>query len=612
MKPVQKERIQMTLKRLLMPMLVVGIVFTMSSMAHAQAVTCSITSTGLAIGAVPALLGPTPAASNTGLTEVTSVGPTGIPTDGPGTGRVRISCTNANPAAPTGPSTAVNPGVVALTVGFGNTITNSTTHPPGGAGIRIANGTGDFVTGTNVSINSTSNTGGTVVLALGTPTGTPTAGITFSGGPGPTTSTFELGGVLLSTTGKSGAVTASLTSSGGVSVVPTVGACTSGPGPCTVVITNVQESLVDPVVAVGSLPSSVTSQTNLGTTPIAGGAAVINSAGGAVKSNFTIRIQENYASMYQSAAQFNGGAVFPASSASSVQVNIALSNIPSGFDISGCAAVLTDTSGNAPAAPFLGSSPLVSSTNFTAASPVLTVLFGSPVDTNNIDVLWVTCTRVAAGSASLPLPSQSITAQVFLGPTGAALSGTGGVLTGLTNGQIPRYTSKLVPATPITVVVFPPSNTVLLLSFGFVGPGYNTGLAIANTTTDPFTPTGGGAATSSGTVSFFMVKNDGTTKTYTTTTGSPGSGLTGAGVVASGSTYVVNLSELLSAAAFGTTFTGYVFVTANFNFAHGAATIYTTSTGAAALSSPVLVVTNGAGGGVSSAAPRSSPESLGQ
>jgi hypothetical protein len=77
--------------------------------------------------------------------------------------------------------------------------------------------------------------------------------------------------------------------------------------------------------------------------------------------------------------------------------------------------------------------------------------------------------------------------------------------------------------------------------------------------------------------------------------------------VAAGSTYVVNLSEILSAASYGTTFTGYVFITANFTNAHGAATIYTTSTGAAALSSPVLVLPP-----VSTAAVRGSPEILGQ
>jgi hypothetical protein len=103
---------------------------------------------------------------------------------------------------------------------------------------------------------------------------------------------------------------------------------------------------------------------------------------------------------------------------------------------------------------------------------------------------------------------------------------------------IPRYNQVLQPTTAVTVVVFPPSNTVLLLSYAFVGPGYNTGIAVSNTTTDPYTPAGGGAASSEGTITFLMVKNDGTTKTYTTTTGSPGGGYTGAGIVKSGSTYV--------------------------------------------------------------------------
>jgi len=109
-----------------------------------------------------------------------------------------------------------------------------------------------------------------------------------------------------------------------------------------------------------------------------------------------------------------------------------------------------------------------------------------------------------------------------------------------------------------------------------------------------------------------MYKSDGTSKSYTTASDSPGGGLT-AGVLKSGSTYAVNLSEILSKASFGTTFTGYIFVQANFTNAHGAATIYTTSNGAAALSAPVLVLTAGSpAGGISSANPRESPESLGQ
>jgi hypothetical protein len=658
----------MTLKRLLMPMLLVGIIVAMGGVATAQNVVCGLTTaggTGTNVAAVPgtinptatapAMLGPTANGSNAGHTEPAGAGPTGIP-DGAGTGRIRVSCTNSNPAATStttggapGPSTTTaQPGVVALTVNFGvpitsNTGTGSSSHPPN-AQIRLANGTGDFATtgGTqNVSINLLTASSGTLVIALGqcgavgAPPGpcglgaSPSTGITFSGlnanPPAPAapqcttiqncqvTSTFEIEGVLLSTNGKSGAINASLTSSGGIGVAAgSLATCSTSVGPCATVITNVQAGLADPNIPTGSLPSAVTGQTNLGTTAIAGGAAVLTSSGGAVKSNFTIRIQENYADLFKSFAQFNGGAVFPLSPASSVQVNIALSNIPTGFDISGCSAVLTDVNGNSPAAGFLGSSgngqPSVSATNFTAASPVLTVLFPGNVDPNNVDVLWVTCTKVAVGSSTLPLPSTSITAQVYLGPVGSS-----SFANGLTTGQIPRYQQLLVPSTPLTVVVFPPSNTTLLVSFAFVGTGYNTGLSLANTTVDPFTPTAGGLPASSGTVTFLMVNNNGTSKSYTTTTGSPGSGLTGAGVVASGSTYVVNLSEILTAANFGSSFTGYIFISANFIGAHGAATIYTTSNGAAALSSPVLVVSAGSpAGGISSANPRNSPEGFGQ
>src|SRR5207244_1882956 len=54
----------------------------------------------------------------------------------------------------------------------------------------------------------------------------------------------------------------------------------------------------------------------------------------------------------------------------------------------------------------------------------------------------------------LPLPSTPVTVQVTLGPTGVALSGTGGPLTSLTTGQIPRYQQSLLPLAPLTAVNF--------------------------------------------------------------------------------------------------------------------------------------------------------------
>lgn len=433
------------IKRLLVPTMLLGLLFTLESPANAQAVTCTIASTGTAFLSAPALPGVTNNASDLGQTEVGASGANGI-ADMPGGGRVRIACTNTTGAA-------TNPGVVVLTVNFGTPITNNQTHPSTAAGIRLINSTNDFAAPGpigpttpnpgNVGIAGINNAAGQIVIALGTSGATagstlvapvvPANGITFSAG---VTSTFELAGWLLSTNGKSGPINATLTSSGGVGVVAGSSTCTASAGACTQVITNVKPGLQDPSVPNGTLPALVTALPNLGTSPITGGPAVINSNGGALKSNFTIRVQENYPDLFKSAAQFNTGGVFPNSSASSVQVNVAFSNIPPGLDISGCSAVLTNSSGTAPALPGGAS---LSTTTVTSASTVLTILFNSPVDQGNIDVLWITCTKVGLGTATLPLPSTPVTAQVILGPTGTALTSSGAVQTGLTTGMIPRF-----------------------------------------------------------------------------------------------------------------------------------------------------------------------------
>jgi hypothetical protein len=73
----------------------------------------------------------------------------------------------------------VNPGVVVLTVGFGVPITNNQTHPSTAAGIRLINGTGDFVAPGaagpttanpgNIGIAAINNAAGQIVIGLGTP-----------------------------------------------------------------------------------------------------------------------------------------------------------------------------------------------------------------------------------------------------------------------------------------------------------------------------------------------------------------------------------------------------------------------------------------------------------
>src|SRR5262252_8469963 len=119
----EKERNQMTFKRLLMPALTLGIMFTMGSMVFAQStVTCGMTDTATTanIGPFAAInggtaipvtnianaggepnLGPSAHAASTGHTEVPAAGPTRMPLR-PGAGPIRIWCVNPGPDATPG------------------------------------------------------------------------------------------------------------------------------------------------------------------------------------------------------------------------------------------------------------------------------------------------------------------------------------------------------------------------------------------------------------------------------------------------------------------------------------------------------------------------------
>jgi hypothetical protein len=609
----------MKFKRLLMPVLVLGIMCTMGSMVYAQStVTCGMTdaattanigpfsainvppNNGTAIAATNiatingiSTLGPSAHGANTGHTEVIAAGPTRIPA-APGGGTLRIWCVNPGPTT--------TPGVVVLTISFGVPITNTQSFPSTAAGIRVVNGSGDFVAagpgaspntaGANVGISSVSNSGGSIVIGLGTLVATsatptpqnPTTGITFTSG---TVSTFDLDGVLLSTNGKNGEIDATMTeTSGNLNLTSTI----------VPVISAVTAPLVDPTLAT-SIPTAVTNATALPAT--AGGPAILNSAGNAIKGNFTVRVAENFPEMWQSAAQYNGGAVFPASPSSSTQVNFIFKNVPAGLNISNCIATLTDPTGTTSNPNTAANAATASSNSITAASNIITVNFTNNVDPAAIDVLWLSCTSISSGTATLPLPAAAVTVQVEMGPLGTALTSLGAAQTGLATGLIPRYQDTPQPAAGIPVILFPPSQTTLLITYAVVVPGFNTGIAISNTTNDPFGSSGGGATPTPGTIVFTLFKNDGTTKTFTTAS------------VAAGTTYAANLSDILSSAGAGTTFSGYIFAQANFPQAHGAATIYDTSSGHAALSTPVLVVTSG-GNQVTLANPRLSPESFGQ
>jgi len=131
---------------------------------------------------------------------------------------------------------------------------------------------------------------------------------------------------------------------------------------------------------------------------------------------------------------------------------------------------------------------------------------------------------------------------------------------------------------PVTLVNIVPAQTTMLIPYATVGGGYDTGVAIANTTADPFGTANGGAIAQSGTITmtFFPQLAGGGAGTPSTVTTSATiqnpTGLTAAdGTLAAGGSWTTLLSGLLPKATPPITgsFNGYVFIVTNFLDAHG-------------------------------------------
>jgi len=302
---------------------------------------------------------------------------------------------------------------------------------------------------------------------------------------------------------------------------------------------------------------------------VAGGTAVLAANGVSSDSTFAIDITENYVDMFRRETQFNGGFVNPTGApGADTQLKLQFNNIPTGtFNINTCSATATkaDTTASTLA-------PSLSATNVDSNIPFITINFDGDGDLSQVETVTFKCTGITPGNAVLTAGG-AITVQVTLAPTGAALGALGALLSDATTGQVPRFASNLQPATGLTVVSIVPATTNLLASFAIAGGGFDTGIAISNTTADPFGTTTGGATPANGAITYTFFPNGGASFSFTTgAAGTPtGNGGLTSGVLNAGNTYSVLLSELLRAAGKGPAFNGYVFVTTNFTNAHGVA-----------------------------------------
>lgn len=181
-----------------------------------------------------------------------------------------------------------------------------------------------------------------------------------------------------------------------------------------------------------------------------------------------------------------------------------------------------------------------------------------------------------------PLAAGTIASSITLSPNGTALNA--GVQITPVAGNFPRYQVSTVSVNVVDIIA---AETNMLLTFAVRNTaGFDTGIAIANTSTDPIDE----VEPNDGTIRlFFFPQGSGSSFSYTTTAGSPGQGLSASGSLISGKTWSVGLSELLPAISGApTSFTGYIYVIANFTNAHGAA--YVTDYKGFTSNTPFLIV----------------------
>lgn len=331
-------------------------------------------------------------------------------------------------------------------------------------------------------------------------------------------------------------------------------------------------STVGNAIVAGQASVVVISAISNGIGSVTSTAGAINGVNGTVVTQPVMKVKENYLnafadSTYSQLAPGRG-----------VWVRFTLSAAPpSGVTLGFPATANTDSTGIFTRVDSAGAA---TTSNITSSSTSLAVYYKLSTDSDpaKVETLSVPVTITVSGTAAFPLPQTSITFTATLAPIGTAFDANNKVIdpTDPANaGAAPRFAALEVG--PATLFTISGSSTSLLIPFASTVSvsGYNTGIAISNTTTDPGTTAMGftTAVKQSGKVTFYFYPAyangaAGTPFTYTTAAGSPGTGLDASGNVPSGSTYSVLLSELLKAASAPADYSGYIFAITAFTNAH--------------------------------------------
>lgn len=431
----------------------------------------------------------------------------------------------------------------------GSGITNGSAIPAGDE-VRLSGATGVFSTASIITIDFT---GGKVSLGLG---GTSMATNSSSG-------SFRVIGVRIDATGLTAplSATASLSNTANNYLLTTTSMTT--------------------ITAFGAGLGTFSQTSISGTTD--NGTATIFTNGVIGDANASLVINEGYVSAWRTTTQESNSGSELTGAGTGSQVLLTFTGIPAGVTLTLSNPANTNASGVA-----ISDATLTSESGDNDSTITYTGTDLTKVDVIQIDIVASLKTGTTAVTAA------SITVNANMGPQGAALSSVLATNNRPTlTGGYPRFSTAAT--SEVTVVSVTAAATNLLIPFvtydGLTG-GYDTGISVANTTADPWSGSGGATA-GSGTITvyFYPRTTTGADTTYslTTATGTtPGVGLATDGTLASGGTWSVLLSELLTSASKTGAFTGYLYVRSNFILAHG--TAYVTNFSTFTSASPALIV----------------------
>jgi hypothetical protein len=342
-------------------------------------------------------------------------------------------------------------------------------------------------------------------------------------------------------------------------------------------------------IAPTSMPSLITSfgagisGMSLGT---AGTFSLFTTPGSApIDAAAAIVISEGFASAWRTATQNTTSG--NSTNMNGTNIRLTIAGMPAGV-----IATLTPAAASATVPAVTLSSATLTSTTLT------TTLTLASTDMNVSETIPIAIAITGSPTATLAAgASITLTASLVPNPSGtgasAVINSTTGLPTAGTSG-FPKYTASEVPAGALVIGSTIAAKTTMLIPYAVrIGTAFDTGIAIANTTKDPFTV--GAAVETDGPITFYLFPRTGTgagTEASASTAAVPGTGtgLNTAGALVTGGTWTGLLSQVMAAATPATTgdFVGYVFIETNFLDAHGVAYLIQGTTITSGL--PILVL----------------------